>query len=114
MGWTSPHPSNIVCTHCVHTLVWHRMDPYVVGIREFRARLADFLLKGDRPVAVTRHGATVGYFIPARAGHPDLDRAALKEAAAHMDAMLQRADFTDEEMNELSRDFRSWRKKKRK
>lgn len=35
-----------------------------------------------RPVAVTRHGATVGYFIPARAGHPDLDRAALKRLKA--------------------------------
>ncbi len=86
------------------------MEPHVVGIREFRARLADFLLKGNRPVAVTRHGATVGYFIPARAGHPDLDRAALKEAAAHMDAMLKRANFTDAEMEGISTDFRSWRK----
>jgi prevent-host-death family protein len=90
------------------------MDPYVVGIREFRARLADFLLKGDRPVVVTRHGATVGYFIPARAGHPDLDRAALKEAAIQMDAMLKRAHFTDEEMADISQDFRSWRKRKSK
>jgi prevent-host-death family protein len=90
------------------------MDPHVVGIREFRARLADFLLKGDRPVVVTRHGATVGYFIPARAGHPDLDRAALKEAAIQMDAMLKRANFTDEEMADISQDFRSWRKRKSK
>lgn len=88
------------------------MEPHVVGIREFRARLADFLLKGDRPVAVTRHGVTVGYFIPARAGHPDLDRAALKEAAAHMDAMLKHANFTEKELAEISRDFQSWRKKK--
>jgi hypothetical protein len=88
------------------------MNPHVVGIREFRARLADFLLKGDRPVAVTRHGAIVGYFIPARAGHPDLDRAALKEAAIQMDAMLKRASFTEQEMEEISKDFRSWRKKR--
>jgi len=88
------------------------MEPHVVGIREFRARLADFLLKGDRPVVVTRHGATVGYFIPARAGHPDLDRAALKEAAIKMDAMLERANFTDDEMEAISKDFQSWRKRK--
>jgi prevent-host-death family protein len=88
------------------------MEPHVVGIREFRARLADFLLKGDRPVVVTRHGATVGYFIPARAGHPDLDRAALKEAAIKMDAMLARANFTDDEMEAISKDFQSWRKRK--
>jgi prevent-host-death family protein len=43
------------------------MEPLVVGIREFRARLADFLLKGDRPVTVTRHGATVGYFLDSAA-----------------------------------------------
>jgi hypothetical protein len=30
------------------------MEPLIVGIREFRARLADFLLRGDRPVTVTR------------------------------------------------------------
>lgn len=88
------------------------MEPYVVGIREFRARLADFLLKGDRPVTVTRHGATVGYFIPARAGHPDLDRATLKEAAVQMDAMLKRAKFSEKELGALSKDFRLWRMKK--
>jgi len=90
------------------------MKPHVVGIREFRARLADFLLKGDRPVAVTRHGAVVGYFIPARAGHPDLDRAALVEAAARMDEMLERAHITEKEIEEISKDFRSWRKKQSK
>jgi len=34
-----------------------------VGIREFRAALADYI-DADAPVAVTRHGQTVGYFIP--------------------------------------------------
>jgi hypothetical protein len=90
------------------------MGPLVVGIREFRARLADFLLKGDRPVAVTRHGATVGYFIPARAGHRDLDRASLKEAAARMDAMIRQANFSADEIGDVAADFRVWRKKKSK
>ena len=43
---------------------------------------------------------------------PDLDRAALKEAAIQMDAMLKRASFTEQEMEEISKDFRSWRKKR--
>ena len=34
-----------------------------VGIREFRAGLADYT-DADAPVAMTRHGQTVGYFIP--------------------------------------------------
>ncbi len=29
-----------------------------------------------------------------------------------MDAMLKSASFTEEELGEMSRDFRSWRKKK--
>jgi prevent-host-death family protein len=90
------------------------MDPGSIGIREFRARLAEYLLKSDKPVAVTRHGTTIGYFIPVRAAQSQTDRAALKEAAGHMDSMLKKARFTDEELEEVVRDFRSWRKKKRK
>jgi prevent-host-death family protein len=101
-----------MCTHTVHNGM--HMEPLVVGIREFRARLADFLLKGDRPVTVTRHGATVGYFIPARAARQDLNRAALKDAAIQMDAMLKHAQFTTDEIEGISKDFRSWRKNTRK
>jgi antitoxin (DNA-binding transcriptional repressor) of toxin-antitoxin stability system len=90
------------------------MEPITVGIREFRTRLAEYLLKGDRPVAITRHGQTVGYFIPAQATRAELDRAALKEAASKMDAMLKRAGFGDSQLNEVARDFRSWRKTSRK
>ena len=84
-----------------------------VGIREFRARLADYLLDSDQPVAVTRHGATVGYFIPARAARADLDRLALKEAAAQMDALLQREGVTEADLDQVTREFRAWRKKAR-
>ena len=84
-----------------------------VGIREFRARLADYLLERDQPVAVTRHGATVGYFIPARAARADLDRLALKEAAAQMDALLQREGVTEADLGQVTREFRAWRKKAR-
>jgi antitoxin (DNA-binding transcriptional repressor) of toxin-antitoxin stability system len=90
------------------------MEPATVGIREFRTRLADYLLKSDKPVAVTRHGQTVGYFIPARAARADLDRAALTEAAAKMDGMLKRAGFSEAQLDDVTRDFRAWRKTSRK
>ena len=57
-----------------------------VGIREFRSGLAEFIASAN-PVAVTRHGQTVGYFIPAH-GHTDSDQAALKEASAEFDRLL--------------------------
>jgi antitoxin (DNA-binding transcriptional repressor) of toxin-antitoxin stability system len=74
------------------------MEPASVGIREFRTRLAEYLLKSDKPVAVTRHGQTVGYFIPARAARADLDRAGFSEA----------------QLDDVTRDFRAWRKSSRK
>jgi len=57
-----------------------------VGIREFRAALADFI-DADAPVAVTRHGQTVGYFIPTKSDR-HAEAAALKTAAAKLDALL--------------------------
>ena len=63
------------------------MEPTKVGIREFRAGLAEYIAS-DKPVAVTRHGQTVGYFIPAH-GQVDADMAALKKAWAELDRMLQ-------------------------
>ena len=42
------------------------MEAVKVGMREFRDKLATYLLESDSPVTITRHGDTVGYFIPAR------------------------------------------------
>lgn len=39
------------------------METTKVGIREFRTDLAG-CIASNTPVAVTRHGQTVGYFIP--------------------------------------------------
>jgi prevent-host-death family protein len=100
--------NGIVYTHC--TLWVHAMTTISVGIREFRARLAEYLLESDKPVAVTRHGETIGYFIPARAARKELDRVALKKAVSKMDEMLQREGLTDTELDELTKDFRAWRK----
>ena len=57
-----------------------------VGIREFRAGLADYI-DGDAPIAVTRHGQTVGYFIPTKSDR-EADVAALRAAAAKLEALL--------------------------
>lgn len=84
-----------------------------VGIREFRARLADYLLKSDKPVAVTRHGETIGYFIPARAGRAELDRAALKKAASKMEELLELEGLSEPELEEIGRDFKAWRKSRK-
>jgi len=82
-----------------------------VGIREFREKLASFLLETDTPVAVTRHGDTVGYYIPARRNRSETERAALKEAAARLQEMLAAEGITE---GEIVQDFVRWRHGRRK
>jgi antitoxin (DNA-binding transcriptional repressor) of toxin-antitoxin stability system len=63
------------------------METTKVGIREFRADLAEYIASST-PVAVTRHGQTVGYFIPTQ-GQVDADVAALKKASKTLDLLLE-------------------------
>jgi PHD/YefM family antitoxin component YafN of YafNO toxin-antitoxin module len=86
------------------------MDPIKVGIREFREKLATYLLESDAHIAITRHGDTVGYYIPTRRKRSETDRAALKEAAARLDAILAAKGITEDE---LVADFKRWRAGKR-
>lgn len=62
------------------------METTKVGIREFRSGLSEFIAS-QTPVAITRHGQTVGFFIPTP-GQADADLAALKMASAELDRML--------------------------
>ena len=62
------------------------METTKVGIREFRADLAEYIASST-PVAVTRHGQTVGYFIPTH-GQVEADIAALKKASKTLDKLL--------------------------
>ena len=86
------------------------METVRVGIREFRSKLAQYVLEAETPIAITRHGDTVGFFIPARPKRTDADRVALKEAAERFDRFLEESGVTEEE---LVADFNAWRTKKR-
>jgi len=86
------------------------MELVKVGIREFRERLGAYLLESDTPVAITRHGDTVGYFIPARRKRSVTERTALKKAAARLDAMLAGKGITEDE---LAAEFKRRRAKHR-
>jgi PHD/YefM family antitoxin component YafN of YafNO toxin-antitoxin module len=82
------------------------METQKVGIREFREKLANYLLQSEKPLAITRHGDTVGYYLPARRRRSDAERAALKEAAARLQEMLAAEGVTEDEM---IADFKRWR-----
>lgn len=63
------------------------METTKVGIREFRTDLAEYIAS-SRPVAVTRHGQTVGYFIPTH-GQVESDVVALKKVSKTLDKLLE-------------------------
>jgi len=82
------------------------MEAVKVGIREFREKLASYLLEREAPVAITRHGDTVGYYIPARRKRVETERAALKEAASRLQQVLANQGISEEE---VLADFKRWR-----
>jgi PHD/YefM family antitoxin component YafN of YafNO toxin-antitoxin module len=83
------------------------MGTVKVGIREFREKLASYLLEAEQPLAITRHGDTVGYYIPARRKRTEAERAALKEAASRLQEALAAEGISEEE---IMKDFRRWRR----
>ncbi len=59
------------------------MDHVTVGIREFRENLAAYLLESNAPVAITRHGDTIGYFIPTRRKRTEAERDSVSRRPPH-------------------------------
>ena len=58
-----------------------------MGVKEFRAHLPSYL-ESVSPIAITRHGETIGYYIPARQGRNQAELDALKQAAATLESMM--------------------------
>lgn len=74
-----------------------------VGVREFRDGLARYL-DADAPVAITRHGQTVGYFIPASVSDRERELAALTQAVGELERLLAEHGIDPEE---VAQEFRS-------
>lgn len=79
-----------------------------VSIREFRAGMANFIASSV-PAAVTRHGQTIGYFIPTQ-GQTDADIAALKKASKTLDQLLAARSV---DIEEVVTEFKAIRKPER-
>jgi antitoxin (DNA-binding transcriptional repressor) of toxin-antitoxin stability system len=79
-----------------------------VGIRELRAKLASHL-ESATPIEVTRHGRTIGLYVPLPQQVEWDERERLLEAGRRMQAELERLELTEEE---LSADFKAWRQRR--
>ena len=80
-----------------------------IGIRELRDKLASYM-ESTVPIEVTRHGQTVGFYIPVPRRTRQAEGEALLEAGRRMQAELARLGLTEEE---LVADFKRWRKARR-
>ncbi len=89
------------------------METLKIGIREFRENLAGYL-ESDKPLAITRHGETLGFYIPAQRRSRKAELEAMRAAAKDLDEMIASWGATEEElMQEYKQIRRAAREKKR-
>ena len=81
------------------------IDSPSVGIREFRAALAEYI-DADTPVTVTRHGQAVGLFVPLRRPSAD-DVQRLQAAAANFRKAMP---LSEAEVEQMVADFDALRR----
>ncbi|MCA2968116.1 MAG: type II toxin-antitoxin system Phd/YefM family antitoxin [Acidobacteriaceae bacterium] len=89
------------------------METEKIGIREFRENLAGYLESG-KPLAITRHGETLGFYIPAQKRSRKAEVEAMRAAAKDLDAMIATWGASEDELMEEYKEIRkSSREKKR-
>jgi PHD/YefM family antitoxin component YafN of YafNO toxin-antitoxin module len=69
-----------------------------VGMREFRANLQKYTRQSKNPLAITSHGQTVGYYIPAKPSPQEEDFEALKEAVRQISTILEEAGVDEDDI----------------
>jgi hypothetical protein len=75
------------------------METVKVGIREFREKLAGYLESG-MPLAIMRHGETLGYYIPAQKRSRKAELEAMRAAAKDLDEMIASWGADEDELME--------------
>lgn len=89
------------------------METEKIGIREFRDNLAGYLEAG-KPLAITRHGETLGFYIPAQKKNRKAEVDAMRAAAKELDAMIAAWGATEDELMQDYKEIRrTGREKKR-
>ena len=89
------------------------METVKVGVREFREKLSDYLESGN-PLAIMRHGETLGYYVPAQKRNRKAELEALRAAAKDLDQMIASWGASEDDLMEEYKDIRrAAREKKR-
>ena len=75
------------------------MQTVKVGVREFRENLSGYLESGT-PLAIMRHGETLGFYIPAQKRDRKAELAAMRAAAKDLDEMIASWGGSEDELME--------------
>ena len=70
-----------------------------VGVREFRDHATTYL-SGSDPVAVSKHGQVIGFYIPVEADREQATRA-LEQLGRSVEEILAQTDMTEDELSGL-------------
>jgi hypothetical protein len=85
-----------------------------IGIREFRDKLSTCLLQSEGPLAITRHGDTIGYYFPTRRKRTEAEKPALEEAVLRVQQDMIAHGVTEDDIIEdfqrIKREEREGRK----
>jgi antitoxin (DNA-binding transcriptional repressor) of toxin-antitoxin stability system len=81
------------------------METEKIGMREFRENLAGYLEAG-KPLAITRHGETLGFYIPAQKKSRKAEVEAMRAAAKELDAMIAAWAVPEDELMQEYKDIR--------
>ena len=82
------------------------METEKIGIREFRENLTDYL-ETERLLAITRHGETLGFYIPARKRNREAEIDAMRAAARDLDVMIASWGVSEDELMEEYKQLRN-------
>ena len=88
------------------------METVKVGMREFRENLAGYLESG-RPLAIMRHGETLGFYIPAQKRSRKAQVEAMRAAAKDLDEMIASWGASEDELMEEYKGIRQAAREKR-
>jgi antitoxin (DNA-binding transcriptional repressor) of toxin-antitoxin stability system len=81
------------------------METVKIGMRDFRENLAGYLEAGT-PLAIMRHGETLGFFIPAQKRSRKAELEAMRAAAKDLDEMIASWGAGEEKLMEEYKEIR--------
>ena len=88
------------------------METEKIGMREFRENLAGYLESG-KPLAITRHGETLGFYIPAQKRSRKAEVEAMRAAAKDLDAMIATWGASEHELMDEYKEIRQTSREKK-